>query len=475
VRHSIELRMAVVAAVLVFAFAMSGLAQESGPGSPRTVSESIQSTPPHVPSAPGTLFIPKSSQPQTVPAGHKFAAHTNVEIYIPHGFNPEEAPPFSDYGFETPASLACHYGLVPGGSATAACNPNSTTTVPTGGSNTIAIVDAYDDPSAPGDLAWFSLQFGVPLSLPQFQVIWANTSNSSCAGSLGMGVPMDTTGGWELEESLDIEWAHAMAPKATIYLVEACSEWDTDLQQAVLVANNLVQCGQTEIDPSSFAVGTCPAGSTGKGEVSMSWGAAEVIGENASDGCATLDDSCMTTPGIVYFAAAGDSPGGIWPCTSPNVVCAGGTTNRRNTSTFNFMQEAAWVFGGGGESTIEPKPTYQSGVPNRAVPDLSFDADPYTGAWVYDTFPVEGLYYYEWLPVGGTSVSTQALAGIVNAAGSFAASSNAELTTIYANQNSAADFTRIPNGFCGLYMGLSTANSWNFCTGIGVVNGYKGK
>ena len=467
-RHSIELRMAVVAAVLVFAFAMSGLAQESGPGSPRTVSESIQSTPPHVPSAPGTLFIPKSSQPQTVPAGHKFAAHTNVEIYIPHGFNPEEAPPFSDYGFETPASLACHYGLVPGGSATAACNPNSTTAVPTGGSNTIAIVDAYDDPSAPGDLAWFSLQFGVPLSLPQFQVIWANTSNSSCAGSLGMGVPMDTTGGWELEEASDIEWAHAMAPKATIYLVEACSNSDIDFEQAGLVANNLVQCGQTEIDPNTFVLGTCPAGSTGKGEVSMSWGADEFAGE-------TSYDSVLTTPGVVYLAGAGDTPGVAYPCTSVNVVCVGGTTLRRNPTTFNFIQEAAWVLSGGGMSTYEPKPSFQSGVPNRAVPDISFDADGYTGVWVYDTFPVEGLYYYEWLILGGTSISTPAVAGIVNAAGSFAASSNSELTTIYANQNSAADFTRIPNGFCGPYMGLSTANSWNFCTGVGVVNGYKGK
>jgi len=478
VRHSIELRMAVVAAVLVFAFAMSGLAQESGPGSPRTVSESVQLAPPRVPSAPGTLFIPKSSQPQTVPAGHKFAAHTNVEILLPHGLKPEEAPPFSDYGYETPASLACHYGLVSAGANIPNCNPNSTTAVPAGGSNTIAIVDAYDDPSAPGDLAWFSLQFGVPLTVSQFQVVWANSSMSSCPGISGMGVPTDPMGGWEIEESLDIEWAHAMAPDANIYLVEACSNSDTDLQQALLVANNLVQCGQTEIDPSSDAVGTCPAGSTGKGEVSMSWGSGEFIGENANDGCLTADDSCFTTPGVVYFAAAGDSPGVIWPGTSPNVVSAGGTTIRRNPTTFNFIQEAAWVYGGGGESAIEPKPSYQSGVPNRAVPDLSFDADPYTGVWVYDTFPIPTLYgdeWPEWIVVGGTSVSAPSLAGIVNAAGSFAASTNAELTTIYHNQGTAAYFTRIPNGFCGFYMGFTAGPNWDFCTGVGVVNSYTGK
>src|SRR5208282_3724209 len=105
-------------------------------------------------------------------------------------------------------------------------------------------VDAFDDPDAQGDLAWFSLWFGVPLSASQFQVVWANPIGSSCSSA---GVPEDYTGGWELEESLDIEWSHAMAPGAKIYLVEACSNYDSDLQQAVLVANNLVQCGSTEI------------------------------------------------------------------------------------------------------------------------------------------------------------------------------------------------------------------------------------
>jgi subtilase family serine protease len=249
----------------------------------------------------------------------------------------------------------------------------------------------------------------------------------------------------------------------------------------VLVANNLVQCGQTEINSSTLVLGKCPAGSTGKGEVSMSWGTGEYIGENASDGCANLDDSCFTTPGVVYFASAGDGPGVIWPGVSPNVVCAGGTTNRRNNSNFNFLQEAAWVDGGGGVSAIETKPSYQSPVSNlsgttmRAVPDLSFDADPYTGVYVYDTFPVEGLYYYEWMVVGGTSVSSPALAGIVNRAGAFAASSSAELTTIYTNRLVAADITDITNGFCGFYMGFSTATGYDFCTGVGVPNTYAGK
>jgi len=475
-----KLRPAVIAAVLLFALATFGLAQvQVGPpvgGGAGTA----KPAPAHVPHAPGTLFVPKSSQPQTIPTGHKFAAHTNVEIFVPSGIKPDEAPPFPGYGYETPASIACHYFL--GGTGTPNCNPNTTTVNATGGGQSIAIVDAYDDPSAPGDLAWFSLQFGVPLSLSQFQVIWANTATSSCSVS---GVPTDYTGGWEVEESLDIEWAHSMAPKANIYLVEACSNYDSDLQQAVLVANNLVQCGLSEIDPTTLALGTCPGGSTGKGEVSMSWGGGEWSGETASDSCATLDDSCFTTPNVVYFASAGDSPGTIWPGTSPNVVSAGGTTIERNATTFSFEREAAWVDTGGGQSFYETIPTYQSGISSivgawRGVPDLSFDADPNTGVYVYDTFPVDGLFYYEWLVVGGTSVSSPALAGIINNAagrvgGSYAASSSAELTTIYAHRAVQADFTDITYGFCGYYMGFETAVGWDFCTGVGIPHTYAGK
>ncbi|HEV2348727.1 MAG TPA: hypothetical protein VG028_02670 [Terriglobia bacterium] len=475
--RSIKL-MAITSLVILLAFATSGLAQVSLPGAPHTITKTVQSTSLHMPNAPGTLFIPKSSVPQNPPAGHKFAAHTNVQVFVPSGVSPDEYPPFPGYGFETPASAACHYGLV---STTAApnCNPNATNVNPSGGSQSIAIVDAYDDPSAPGDLAWFSVQFGIPLELSEFQVVWANPAASSCPVNLGYGVPTDFSGGWEIEESLDIEWAHAMSPEAKLYLVEACSNYDFDLQQAVLVANNLVQCGQSGINPTTGALTKCTG--TGKGEVSMSWGGMEFAGENGSTACATLDDSCFTAPGVVYFASSGDGPGVIWPGSSPKVVSAGGTTNRRSPSTFNFIQEAAWVDGGGGLSAIEAKPSFQNvviplkAINFRAVPDLSFDSDPHTGVYVYDTFPISGLNYYEWLVVGGTSAASPSLAGIVNRAGGFAASSNAELTTIYNNRLTTSDFTDVAAGFCGFYMGFSAVTGWDYCTGVGVDKGYVGK
>lgn len=451
-RRLLRLLAVVATVVIVFACATSALAQDE-------VSEtgSEAAAVPHIKAKPGVLVIPQSSLPQIPAPGQKLAAHTNVQLFIPGGWTPILSPP-SGYAYETPASLACVYGLV---ATSSGCNPLVTTTNATGGSETIAIVDAYDDPQAYGDLAWFSDQFGIGLKASQFSVIWANTSTSSCYSS---GVPIDPTGGWELEESLDIEYAHAMAPGATIYLVEACSNYFSDLFLAVNVASNLVRCGQTT---------TCPAGSTGKGEVSMSWGGGEFSSE-------TSYDSYFTAANVVYVASTGDAPGTIYPSVSPNVVAAGGLTHRRSITTGNLIGLTGWVSGGGGKSFYEARPSYQSSISSivgtsRGVPDVSFDADPNTGVWVYDTFPVEFVQYYNWIIVGGTSLAAPALAGVINRAGAFAANSNAELTQIYANQAVTTDFTDIRSAYCGYYMSLSAGTGWDYCSGVGAVKGYAGK
>src|SRR5208337_2841403 len=121
----------------------------------------------------------------------------------------------------------------------------------------------------------------------------------------------------------------------------------------------------------------------GRGEVSMSWGGGEFAQE-------TSLDSFFTSPGVVYFASAGDSPGVLYPCASPNVVCAGGTSTARNQYTGNFIAEITWQDGGGGVSQVEPIPGYQAGIRSiarqtggyRGVPDLSADSNPNTGVWV---------------------------------------------------------------------------------------------
>jgi subtilase family serine protease len=298
----------------------------------------------------------------------------------------------------------------------------------------IAIVDAYDAPNAASDLATFSAQFGLPPA--SFQVVYA--SGTEPAYNIG----------WEMEESLDVQWAHAMAPEAKIVLVEAASASFTDLMAAEDVASKMVSAA-------------------GGGEVSNSWGGSEFSSETAYD-------SHFVKAGVVFLASAGDYPGTSWPGTSPNVVSAGGTTVRRSASTANLVTEAPWDSAGGGISPVEARPSYQNGISSivgkyRGVPDLSFDSNPVTGVWVYDT------NLYGWNIVGGTSVASPALAGIINSAGSFYASSNAELTAIYGKLGVAADFNDITTGYCGPYAGYSAANGWDFCTGVGSTMGLAGK
>jgi kumamolisin len=380
----------------------------------------------------GKVLTPDSSIARPSDMGRR--AHTNIHLFLPTEplMNAQPfGPPFSGYAYETPASLACVYSLV---KAVKGCNPNTVTLNPVGGAKMIAIVDAYDAPGAAADLAIFSTQFGLPAA--DFQTVYAS------------GVKPPNNSGWEIEESLDIEWAHAMAPSAKIVLVEAASNSFTDLLAAEDVAKNMVNAA-------------------GGGEVSNSWGGNEFSGQ-------TTYDSRFVKTGVVFFASSGDSPGTSWPGTSPNVVSAGGTTVRRDPSTGLYLSEFPWDSAGGGFSSVETRPSYQSAVSavagnTRGVPDLSFDSNPITGVWVLDSN--QGGWYV----VGGTSVASPALAGIVNLAGSFATSTNAELSTIYGNLAVTTDFRDLTTGFCGPYAGYSAVKGWDPCTGVGVVKGKKGK
>lgn len=384
----------------------------------------------------GRIMTPKSSMAQPGDAGKRF--HTNIEVFMPDAEKPLVGPPFAGFAFETPASLACVYGLAP---RTRGCNPNVATANPTGGKGTIAIVDAFDDPNAKADLAFFSAQFG--LAAPNLQVVYAS----------GTQPALDPTGGWELEESLDIEWAHAMAPKAKIVLVEAATNSGDDLFAAEQVAANLVAAA-------------------GGGEVSNSWGGAEFAEESELD-------PLFQMPGVVFFASTGDAPGTGYPSTSPNVVAAGGTTTARSPFTGDFLYELPWAEAGGGASQFEPRPRYQNDIARtvgntRGVPDVSFDANPDTGVWVWDSNLFQGAAG-GWFVVGGTSVSSPSLAGIVNSAGHLFHSSEVELSVMYDNARNPFEFNDTQVGYCGPYAGFLAQRGWDFCTGIGSVNGKIGK
>jgi kumamolisin len=387
----------------------------------------------------GEVIIPDSSTEAPENIGVK--AHTNFRYFVPkagkaseqflHQVAPDQSggPPFPGYFYETPASLACIYQLV---SPQSGCNPNTVTANPAGGSHAIAIVDAYDYPTATSDLGVFSNQFGLPAPTnANFQVVYASRQQP----------PVNAD--WNVEEALDIEWAHAMAPNANIYLVEAASNSYTDLMTAVSVANQLVAAA-------------------GGGEVSMSWGGSEFSSETLSN-----YDGLFTRPGVVYFAAAGDSPGVEWPSTSPNVVSVGGTSISRNSSTGLFQQEVTWQSGGGGPSVYETRPSYQFAISTtvgtqRGTPDVAADANPSSGVWVY--------YSPYWYILGGTSVATPVWAGIVNSARHFYTATE-EFWTLYADQGASP----VTMGSCGPNQGYLAGGVWNFCTGLGSPLGGSGK
>jgi kumamolisin len=339
---------------------------------------------------------------------------------------------------ENPATFACIYNLVP--DINPGCPIDGTTAVPTGGSEVIVLVDAYDYPTAKADLDTFSAQFGLPPA--RFVTVYASGKKPP-SGCKGIGGLLS----WGLEESLDIEYAHAMAPNAVIVLMEAANPEKTALYAAVRAANSLI------------------AKYGAKGEVSMSWGGAEYSGE-------TSEDSNFTQPGVTYFASSGDSPGTEYPSTSPNVVAVGGTVINRN-SNGDYIAQAAWFDGGGGDSSMEPIPSFQSIISGivgtqRGVPDVSLNAG--TSTAIYNNGG--GDCGTGWLEVEGTSIAAPTAAGIINNAGTFNSSSNAQNTEMYSELGESSVFTDITKGSCGTN---SATTGWDFCTGLGVPNGFSGK
>jgi subtilase family serine protease len=278
-----------------------------------------------------------------------------------------------------------------------------------GAGQTIAVVDAYDDANIEADLETFSAEFELPEC----------TSANGCFTKLyASGQQPAASAQWALETALDVEWVHAIAPQAKIILVEANSYALPDLLVGV-----------------DLAVGR------GASVVSMSWTTAEFPGERS-------DDSHFTASGVSFVAASGDSGAGVnYPAASPYVLSVGGTSLTLNAA-HNYGGEVSWSGSGGGLSVYENEPLYQEsyGVPNdgagfRAVPDVSYNANPGTGYAVYNSIPYQNAA--GWFQVGGTSAATpQWAAGMAIVNSMRAASGKSPLTNlnsmIYPN-NSRAD------------------------------------
>ncbi len=431
----------------------------------------------------GHVYVPQTTQDQRPGFAHTTYVLRSIDGTKPTalaaGSSEEVAGPNATSELaETPASMGCLYvgspsssGCVPHGLSGGGGGPSAA------GYGAIAIVDAYDNPNAASDIAKFNAQW--PLPPTNFTKIYAN-GNGSCKTP-----PVDT--GWALEESLDIEWAHVFAPNAAIILVEACSSSYTDLFYAEQVAFN-------------YIADNYPRG----GQVSNSWQGGEFSGQ-ISDDPFFADWNYVAVTGwkthILGFASSGD--GGFegsttgYPSGNPWLISAGGTSVLRNSTNGTFNSEACWSGSGGGTSTYETYATTFSGghtgpwanfqfpifgQGNRRTPDLSFNADPASGVYVYSG--ING----GWFIVGGTSVSSPALASIVNRAGNqlgsvfltpvtggsdwFNTEENDLLYSQLATSRAyAANFYDVKTGSSG----TSAFPSYDLCTGVGSPRGVLGK
>jgi len=312
----------------------------------------------------------------------------------------------------------------------------SSSTTGAGGGQTVAIVDAYDDPNAEADLGAYRSYFGL----------------STCTTATGCFRKVSQSGttsyptansGWGQEISLDLDMVSAICPTCHILLVEASSASNTDLAASVDTAVSL-----------------------GTNAISNSYGGSE----SSSD--VSTYDAHYNHPGVAITASSGDSGyGPQYPAASPYVTAVGGTTLTRDSSSRGFT-ETVWSGAGSGCSAYEPKPTWQTdpGCANRTIADVSADADPNTGVAVYDSYASKGQK--GWLVFGGTSVASPIIASVYALAGNAASTTYGSYP--YSHTSNLFDVTLGSNGSCGGTYLCTGEIGYDGPTGNGTPNGTTG-
>ncbi|MEV1019021.1 peptidase S8 [Streptomyces sp. NPDC050264] len=310
-----------------------------------------------------------------------------------------------------------------------------------GAGETIAVVDAYDDPNAAADLAKYRSYYGLP----------ACTAASGCfkkvsqTGSTTSLPTADT--GWAEEISLDLDMAGATCPKCNILLVEAKSATMANLGTAVNEAVTL-----------------------GAKYVSNSYGGSE----SSSD--TSYDTTYFNHPGVAITVSAGDEGyGAEYPAASRYVTAIGGTALSRSTSTSRGWTESVWNTSGSegtgsGCSAYDTKPAWQTdtGCSKRSIADVAAVADPATGVSVYDSYGITA----GWYTFGGTSASAPIIAGVY-ALGGVPSSGSYPAKFPYTKAGTAAlnDVTSGSNGSCsGSYL-CTAGTGYDGPTGVGTPQG----
>jgi putative Ig domain-containing protein len=344
----------------------------------------------------------------------------NVKAHMQPAASPDAAPSGDGYG---PSNLQSAYSL-----------PSSTA----GSGETVAVVDAYNDPNASADLATYRSAWGLPAcGSGCFSVVNQNGAASPLPPNAG-------SNGWDVEESLDVDMVSAICPLCHIILVEATSASDANLGTAVNSAVNL-----------------------GAKFVSNSYGG----GESSSD--TTYDTEYYKHPGVAVTASAGDDGYGVeYPAASQYVTAVGGTS-LSSASNSRGWSETVWGSSSGGEgtgsgcSTVDPKPSWQTdtGCAKRTNNDVSAVADPNTGVAVYDSYSQGG-----WLEVGGTSASSPIIASVF-ALGGAPASGTYPSSYPYQHTSNLYDVTSGANGSCSPAYLCHGETGYDGPTGLGTPDG----
>ena len=330
-----------------------------------------------------------------------------------------QAPTGDGYG---PSDLQSAYKL-----------PSSTA----GAGQTIAVVDAYNDPTAVSDLATYRSSWGEPACNTSTEAGCLSVVNQNGAASPLPKAAGST--GWDVEESLDVDMASAICPKCHIYLVEAKTPSNANLGTSVNSAVTL-----------------------GADYVSNSYGGSETSTE------ASLDTKYYKHAGVAVVASAGDSGYGVsYPAASQYVTAAGGTTLNKASGTTRGWTETVWNGSGSGCSKFEAKPSWQTdtGCSKRTDNDVAAVANPNTGVAIYDTYSEGG-----WLEVGGTSVSSPILASVFALAGTPAAGTFPS-SYPYAHTSDLFDVTSGSNGSCSPAYLCHGETGYDGPTGWGTPNG----
>jgi subtilase family serine protease len=326
-----------------------------------------------------------------------------------------------------------------------------------GGNQTVALVDAYDDPTIESDMNTYRAYYGIP-ACTTANGCFRKVNQDGEQGNYPIANP-----DWEPEIALDTEMVSAICPKCHILLVEANSADETT------VMSNPVQ-------HSDLGASVDTAVNLGATEVSNSYGSAGPEPDQ------TFWDHYYDHPGVAITASAGDEDyGTIWPAASPYVTAVGGTELTQDASTARGWSESVWGSvlpgivppdgqgTGSGCSLWEPKPLWQhdAGCSGRTVADVSAVAD---NVAIYDSSPEIG----GWGVVAGTSISSPLIASVYALAGNAAhvtfGSYPYAHTTAFNDVVTGSNFT--PSDACGY---LCTAGpGYDGPTGNGTPNGTGG-